>query len=86
MPNIKSAIKRVHVTKIKTLRNASLKSALKTSIKKFESATKSSKEEAQVALVNAIKSIDKAVVKGILHKNAAARRKSRLTKKFNGIA
>jgi small subunit ribosomal protein S20 len=87
MPNIKSAEKRVKVTATRTLRNASAKSALRTSIKKFNIAlTANDVEAARVALKSALRTIDKAVTKGILHRNAAARRKSRLTKKFNEIA
>lgn len=86
MPNIKSAAKRVEVTKIRTLRNASIKSALKTTLKKFEEAiAKANVEDAKVGLLKAVKALDKAVTKGILHKNAAARKKSRLTKKFNDL-
>jgi small subunit ribosomal protein S20 len=84
--NIKSAKKRILVTRVRTLRNASLKSALRTSIKKFEVAAKTNKEQAQLALAQAVQDLDKAVSKGILHKNAAARKKSRLTKKFNSLA
>ncbi|OAT82317.1 30S ribosomal protein S20 [Desulfotomaculum copahuensis] len=84
MPNIKSAIKRVKVTRKRTLRNARLKSALRTAIRKFESAAGgTSREEAGQALHKALVAIDKAVTKGILHKNTAARKKSRLTKRFN---
>lgn len=84
MPNIKSAAKRVEITRKRTLRNKRIKSALKTTIKKFEKAmTTSSKEEATLKLRDALKAIDKAVTKGVLHKNAASRKKSRLTKRFN---
>lgn len=84
MPNIKSAAKRVKTIKKRTLRNASLKSALRTSIRKFEEAvTGANQEDAKTKLKRALVSIDKAVTKGILHKNAAARKKSRLTRRFN---
>ncbi|MCL6559556.1 MAG: 30S ribosomal protein S20 [Firmicutes bacterium] len=84
MPNIKSAAKRVEITRKRTLRNARIKSALKTTIKKFEEAMKlANRDEAGLKLRNAVKAIDKAVTKGILHKNAAARKKSRLTRRFN---
>jgi small subunit ribosomal protein S20 len=84
--NIKSAKKRILISRVRTLRNASLKSALRTSIKKFEVAAKTDREQAQLALTQAVQALDKAVTKGILHKNAAARKKSRLTKKFNSLA
>ncbi len=84
MPNIKSAVKRVNVIRKKTLRNTGLKSALKTSIKKFdESLADSNHDSAKAKLVQALISIDKAVTKGILHKNTAARKKSRLTLRLN---
>jgi small subunit ribosomal protein S20 len=84
VPNIKSAVKRVNVIRKKTLRNTGLKSALKTSIKKFdESLADSNHDSAKAKLVQALISIDKAVTKGILHKNTAARKKSRLTLRLN---
>lgn len=87
MPNIKSAAKRVEITRLRTLRNARIKSALKTTIKKFEEALKSdNREDASIKLRNAVRAIDKAVTKGILHKNAASRKKSRLTRRFNKTA
>ncbi|MGI6490855.1 MAG: 30S ribosomal protein S20 [Pelotomaculum sp.] len=86
MPNIKSSTKRVEVTRIRTLRNARIKSALKTSIRRFEEALKTSdRDGANLKLRSALRSLDKAVTKGVLHKNAAARKKSRLTKRFNKI-
>lgn len=86
MPNIKSAAKRVEITRKRTIRNARIKSALKTTIRKFEEAMKAAnREEAGTKLRKAVVAIDKAVTKGILHKNAAARKKSRLTKKFNKL-
>lgn len=83
MPNIKSAIKRVQVTKQRTLKNASLKSALRTAIKRFEESLSANPANAKTALSKVIRSLDKAVSKRIIHKNAAARKKSRLTRKLN---
>lgn len=84
MATTKSAEKRVKVIRRRTLRNKILKSALRTAIRKFEHALKNnSRAEAEVALRNALVAIDKAVSKGILHKNNAARKKSRFTKRFN---
>ncbi len=86
MPNIKSSAKRVELTRMRTLRNTRVKSALKTSIKKFEEAMKQANpEEAGMKLRQAVVAIDKAVTKGVLHKNAASRKKSRLSKRFNKI-
>ncbi len=87
MPNIKSAIKRVKIIRERTLRNAAARSALRTSIRRFNETVSGGKlDEAKVALVNAIAKLDKAAGKGILHKNAAARKKSRLTKRLNQLA
>lgn len=87
MANIKSAKKRILVTATKTARNKSIKSAVKTSIKKVEAAVEAkNKEEAQVALTAAISTITKATNKGVYHKNNAARKVSRLTKLVNELA
>ena len=86
MPNIKSAVKRVKVTKVKTLRNQMVKSALKTAVKKFETvAVENNKDTATVAYKLAVKKLDQAKAKGILKANTVSRRKSQLTKKFNAI-
>ena len=87
MANIKSAKKRVLVTATKTARNKSIKSAVKTAIKKVEAAVAAkNKEEAQVALTAAISTIAKATNKGVYHKNNAARKVSRITKLVNEMA
>ncbi len=87
MANIKSAKKRIKVTETKTLRNRMVKSALKTAIKKFEAAVEAKNaEEAKTLFVAATKSLDMAASKGILHKNMAARKKSRLAAKLNAMA
>lgn len=78
MPNIKSAKKRVKVTEAKTLRNKVFKSALRTSIKKANTAIAAGSEDSQTLLKAAVQDIDRAVSKGILHKNTAARKKSAL--------
>ncbi|GGJ14196.1 30S ribosomal protein S20 [Alicyclobacillus cellulosilyticus] len=84
MPNIQSAKKRVRVTARRTLRNTSLRSALKTTLKKFEAAmAQNDLEKARLALRIATRALDKAVTKGIIHKNKANRKKSRLTRRFN---
>ena len=71
MPNIKSAKKRVKVTATKTLRNKMFKSQMKTTIKKFHSAVESG---------------DKAAKRNIIHKNAAAHKKSQFTVALNKMA
>lgn len=83
MPNIKSAKKRVKVIATKTLRNKSLNSNLKTTIKKADAALDSSSDDRAAAVTLAIKKIDQAAAKGLLHKNTAARRKSRLARRLN---
>ena len=83
MPNIKSAKKRVLVTASKTARNKAIKSNLKTNIKKAETAIAQGNTDSQEAVRLFIKRIDQACAKGILHKNTAARRKSKLVRKLN---
>lgn len=85
MPNIKSAKKRVKVIATKTLRNKSLNSALKTTIKKANNNIVNNSENKNDSVKLAIKKIDQAVSKGILHKNTAARKKSKLIKKLNSV-
>ncbi len=86
MPNIKSAKKRVKVIAAKTLQNKVLNSQLKTEIKKANTAIETNAEDKVSAVRVAIKKIDQAAAKGILHKNTAARRKSSLEKKLNAGA
>ena len=87
MANIKSAKKRILVNRTKAERNKSIKSAVKTSIKKVEAAVAvQDKEAAVAALQNAISTIDKAASKGVYHKNNAARKVSRLSKAVNTLA
>lgn len=86
MPNIKSAKKRVKVIQTKTLQNKMFKSGMKTEIKKFNSAVESGDvAAAQEAYKDVVKKIDVAASKGIIHKNAAARKKSQFTKAVNGM-
>ena len=84
MPNIKSAKKRVKVTAKKAAINKANRSALKTSIKKANTALDTNADNRDEVVRGAIKKIDQAVAKGLLHKNTAARRKSALAKKANG--
>lgn len=86
MANIKSAKKRILVSQTRAARNKSIRSAVKTAIKKVEAAVVAKdKEAANVALLAAISLIDKAESKGVYHKNNAARKVSRLTKAVNSI-
>lgn len=86
MPNIKSAKKRVKVIATKTLQNKAIKSQLRTEIKKADAAIESNAENKAAAVRVAVKKIDQAVAKGILHKNTAARKKSALDKKLSAGA
>ena len=86
LPNIKSAKKRVLVAEARNARNKADKSALKTAIKKFEAAAvEGNRTEAEGTYKVAVKAIDKAAAKGLLHKNNAAHKKSALTLKLNQI-
>ena len=87
MPNIKSAKKRVALSRIANENNKLAKSALKTTIKKFDVAVASgNRAEADVAYKAAVVAVDKAVNKGILRKNNAARKKSSMAVKMNALA
>ena len=86
MPNIKSAKKRVKVIATKTMLNKAVNSDLKTNIKKANLSIESGSENKAEAVRVAMKKIDKAAAKGILHKNTAARRKAALARKLNASA
>jgi len=83
LPNIKSAKKRVLVTATKNTRNVSERSALKTSIKKAKVAVASNDTNSNEIVRTASVDLDKAASKGLIHKNTAARKKSRLAKSMN---
>lgn len=83
MPNIKSAKKRVIVSEKKAARNASAKSSLRTSVKKARIAIANYGEGSEAAVKEASVQLDKAVAKGLIHKNTAARKKSRMAKAIN---
>lgn len=83
MPQIKSAKKRVKVEAKKAANNKATKSALKTAIKNANIAIDTNADNKQVAVKEAVKKIDQAAAKNILHKNTAARKKSNLATKLN---
>ena len=86
MPIIKSAKKRVKVTQAKTLQNKMFRSQLKTEIKKYEAAVAAGDMAAAQDLYRAaVKKIDMAASKGIIHKNCAAHKKSEFTKALNSM-
>ncbi|WLR49904.1 30S ribosomal protein S20 [Bacillus tianshenii] len=87
MPNIKSAIKRVKKNDVRRVQNAAIKSEMRSAIKKFETlADNKDVDSAKTALVDAVKRIDKAARKGLVHRNKADRQKSRLTQKLNELS
>lgn len=83
MPNIKSAIKRVKLSQIRNKKNAAARSTLRTTLRRFEKSLNSGAENAVETLEKATRALDKAASKGLIHKNKAARKKSRLVKKYN---
>ena len=83
MPNIKSAKKRVKVIAAKTLQNKTVKSNLKTVLKNANAAIENNAEKKAEVVNVAIKKIDQACAKGIMHKNCASRKKSQLATKLN---
>ena len=89
MPNIKSAKKRTKIIAAKTLKNQMFKTGLKTTIKKYEAAVvsndKAVKANLEQTYKDAVKKIDKAAARGIIHKNKAARKKSQFAKKFAAL-
>ena len=85
MANIKSAIKRAETNEIRRTRNVAKKSAFRTTVKNVLVAIDKQEENASTLLFKALRTLDKAVSKGLIHKNSAARKKSRLTKKMNAL-
>ena len=83
MPNIKSAKKRVLVNATKAAQNKSANSALKTAIKKANAAIESGDANKAEAVKVAVKKLDQAAAKGLLHKNNAAHKKSQIVNKLN---
>ncbi len=87
MANIRSAAKRARQSIKREERNRRIKSMLKTSVRRFEESLQAGdQEEARAKLHAAVRQIDKAAAKGIIHKNNAARKKSRLTRQLNNSA
>jgi len=83
LPNIKSAIKRVKVNNAKNLRNRRVRSATRTALKKFDVALKTDMDAAAALLAGTSSAVDRAVAKGVIHKNAANRKKARLARALN---
>ena len=86
LANVKSAKKRILVAEKRQARNKHIKSLTKTAVKKAATAATAKSADSKTLLIQAISAIDKAVSKGIYHKNTAARKKSKLTKMVNKVA
>lgn len=87
MANTKSAKKAIKVQERRRARNSMVKSKVKTSLRKAnEGVAGQSQEEARAFVVKAVSELDKAVAKGVIHRNQAGRKKSRLMKKLNALA
>ena len=87
MPNIKSAKKRVLISEARNARNRAERSALKTAVKKFDTAiAEGDRAAAEVAYKAAVQKVDRAALKGLMHKNTAARKKSSMTLQLNKMA
>ena len=86
MPNIQSAKKRVKVSEKKNLHNRIVKSGMRSSIRKFDAAVAADPTKANEQLSATSAVIDKAASKGVIHKNAANRKKARLAKQLNRAA
>ncbi|VEG25710.1 30S ribosomal protein S20 [Actinomyces howellii] len=86
MANIKSQIKRIKTNEKARLRNQSVKSELKTHVRRVREAVEAGDKEAALALLKvASRKLDKAVSKGVIHKNQAANRKSKLARRVNSL-
>ena len=87
MPNIKSSAKRDALSKERNAKNRAARTQMRTNLKKFDAAvTEGDRETAVSAYKVAVKTIDHAATKNLIHKNCAANKKSKLTKKLNSIA
>jgi len=87
MANIKSSAKRAQIIEKTTAKNKAAKSLIKTNIKKFNAAAADGdRKSAGSAYKTAVKTVDRAATKGLIHKNKAARRKSALTRKLNAVS
>ena len=86
MPNIKSSAKRDQLAKARNAKNKAEKSALKTTVKKFSAAVESGDKTAAAASFKAaVKAVDKAAGKNLIHKNNAANKKSKMAAKLNAM-
>ena len=86
MANIKSQLKRIKTNEKARLRNKAVKSSLKTAVRRFrEAADAGDREQADIALRQASRQLDKAASKGVIHSNQAANKKSAMAQRANAI-
>ncbi|HMH49293.1 MAG TPA: 30S ribosomal protein S20 [Candidatus Acidoferrum sp.] len=83
MANTKSAIKRIRTTEKRRLRNRTVRSHVRSALKTARTAVTTPGEDARTAVLHAIRTLDKAVTKGVIHRNTAARKKSALARRLN---
>jgi small subunit ribosomal protein S20 len=87
LANIKSAIKRIRTSEKRRVRNAAVRSTVRTSVKSTRTAIEGGQaDQARESLLRTIQVLDKAATKGVIHKNTAARKKSRLTRQLNTLS
>jgi small subunit ribosomal protein S20 len=87
MANIKSAIKRIRQNEKRRVRNAAVRSTVRTSVKTTRTALEGGQaDQARESLQRTIQVLDKAATKGVIHKNTAARKKSRLMRQLNALS
>jgi small subunit ribosomal protein S20 len=87
MANIKSAIKRIRQNEKRRVRNAAVRSTVRTSVKTTRTALEGGNaDQARESLQRTIQVLDKAATKGVIHKNTAARKKSRLMRQLNALS
>jgi small subunit ribosomal protein S20 len=85
--NTRSAEKRIRQSEKRRTRNTAIRSSVRTAVKSVRSALESgSADDSRAQLARAVKILDKAATKGVLHRNAVARHKSRLTRQLNALA
>jgi small subunit ribosomal protein S20 len=87
MANIKSAMKRIRTNERRRVRNAAVRSTIRTAVKSARTALEGGQaDQARETLHRTIQALDKAVTKGVIHRNSAARKKSRLTRQLDALA
>jgi small subunit ribosomal protein S20 len=87
MANTRSALKRMRQSEKRRVRNAAVRTSVRTAVKTTRtSLAAASVDEARASLARAVQLLDRAVTKGVVHRNAAARKKSRLTRQLNALA